>query len=336
MITVESPSSTLLGRPSPVWCWTGCRCLMNTFTMKHSVDSGLEDWQSTMVFSLHQLQEKCSEQRQPLYIMFIDFTKAFDLVSRKGIFTLPQSIGCPPKLQRMITSFHEGMQGTVQYDDSSSDPFPIRNGVKQGCILAPTLFGIFSSLLLSYTFSQSEDSIYLCTRSDGSLFSPTHLHAKTKVWRELIRELLFADNAALTAHTAEALQLLISCFTCAGREFGLTICLKMTNIMGQDLNSIQSISISHYILEVVEDFTYLGSIISSNLSLNAKLNTQIGKTATAVACLAKRVWKTPCWPSTPRWRFTKPACSAHCSMADKHGLCTPPIMHTQCLPPALP
>ena len=46
-ITMESPFSALLGRPWPMWCWTGCRCLLRAFTQKHSVDSGLEDWQST-------------------------------------------------------------------------------------------------------------------------------------------------------------------------------------------------------------------------------------------------------------------------------------------------
>ena len=39
-----------------------------------------------MVFSLLQLQEKCREQHMPLYIAFIDLTKAFDLVSRDGLF----------------------------------------------------------------------------------------------------------------------------------------------------------------------------------------------------------------------------------------------------------
>ena len=185
-----------------------------------------------MIFSLHQLQETCHKQRWPLYIAFIDLSKAFDLVSRKGLCTLLQRIRCPPKLLRMITSFHEGMQGIVQYDDSSLGSFPIRNGVKQGCILAPTLLSIFFSLLLSYAFSQSEDSIYLCTRSDRSLFSLTCLQVKTKVWRVLIRELLFADAAALTAHTEEALQGLISFLTGACREFGLTISLKKTKIMG--------------------------------------------------------------------------------------------------------
>ena len=48
-----------------------------------------------MVFSLRQLQEKCREQQQPLYIAFIDLTKAFDLVSRDGLFQLLPRIGCP-------------------------------------------------------------------------------------------------------------------------------------------------------------------------------------------------------------------------------------------------
>ena len=48
-----------------------------------------------MIFSIRQLQEKCREQQMPLYIAFIDLTKAFDLVSRQGLFQLLK-IGCPP------------------------------------------------------------------------------------------------------------------------------------------------------------------------------------------------------------------------------------------------
>ncbi|KAI4888924.1 hypothetical protein NFI96_005934 [Prochilodus magdalenae] len=172
-----------------------------------------------MIFSLRQLQEKCREQRRPLYIAFIDLTKAFNLVSRSGLFTLLQRIGCPSKLLRIITSFYEDTQGTVQYDGSSSEPFLIKSGVKQGCVLAPTLFGILFSLLLRYAFSQSEEGVYIHTRSNGSLFNLTRLRAKTKVRKVLIRELLFANDAALTAHTEAGLQELINCFSDACKEF---------------------------------------------------------------------------------------------------------------------
>ncbi|KAK4325144.1 hypothetical protein Pmani_004298 [Petrolisthes manimaculis] len=76
----------------------------------------------------------------------------------------------------------------------------------------------------------------------------------------------------------------------ACEEFGLTISLKKTDIMGQDVSSTLSISIGNYTLEVVTNFTYLGSTISSNLSLDVELNSWIGKAATAMARLASRVW----------------------------------------------
>lgn len=147
-----------------------------------------------MVFSLRQLQEKCREQRRPMYLAFIDLTKAFDLVSRSGLFALLHKIGCPPKLLKMVESFHDNMSGTVQYDGASSDPFPIKSGVKQGCVLAPTLFGIFFSLLLRYAFSESENGIFLHTRSDWNLFNLARLRAKTKLRKVLIWEMLYADD----------------------------------------------------------------------------------------------------------------------------------------------
>ena len=59
-----------------------------------------------MIFSVRQLQEKCNEQNMPLYIAFIDLTKAFDLVSRKGLFAILLKIGCPPNLFSIVKSFH--------------------------------------------------------------------------------------------------------------------------------------------------------------------------------------------------------------------------------------
>ena len=72
-----------------------------------------------MIFSLRQLQEKYREQHMPLYIAFIDLTKTFDLVSRDGLFKILPKIGCPPKLQSMIETFHTDTKGTVQINAAS-------------------------------------------------------------------------------------------------------------------------------------------------------------------------------------------------------------------------
>ena len=229
----------------------------------------------------------------PLYIAFIDLTKAFDLVSRDGLFQILPTTGCPPKLQSMIESFHANMKGTVQFNGSSSRPFDTRSGVKQGCVLAPTLFGIFFAPLLRDAFGTASEGICLRTRSDGRLFNLGRLRAKTKVHEALIRDMLFADDAAVTTHTQQKLQTLMDSFSQACNDFGLTISLKKTNVLGQETMKLPGITIDDYELVVVEQLTYLGSTITDNLSLDTEIDTRIGKAATTLIRLTSRVWTNP-------------------------------------------
>ena len=166
-----------------------------------------------------------------LYIAFIDLTKAFDIISRDGLFKVLTRIGCPPKLQSMIESFQTDTKGTVQFNGTFSDPFEIRSGVKQGGVLAPMLFGTFFGLLLKHVLDTTTEGIYLRTRSDDKLFNLARLRAKTKVRKSLIRDMLFADDAAVATHTQEELQSLMDCFSQACKDFGLTIILKKTNVL---------------------------------------------------------------------------------------------------------
>ena len=242
-----------------------------------------------VIFSLRQLQEKCREQRRPLFIAFIDLTKAFDLVSRDGLFKILPKIGCSPRLLSIIRSFHEDMKGTVVFDGSTSAAFNMRSGVKQGCVLAPALFGIFA-VMLKYAFGPAAEGIYLQTRAEGKLFNLSRLRAKTKVELRCLHDFLFADDAAVTAHSAEDLQQLMARFSYACQDFGLTISLKKTQVMGQDTDSAPAISINDHELDVIHDFVYLGSAISDTLSLDAELNRRIGKAATTMTRLTKKAW----------------------------------------------
>ena len=101
-----------------------------------------------MIFAARQLQEKCQEQHQDLYMVFIDLTKAFDSVHREGLWKILKKIGCPQKFVNIIRSFHDGMRGCVLDNGETSAPFTITSGTKQGCVLAPLLFSIFLSMML--------------------------------------------------------------------------------------------------------------------------------------------------------------------------------------------
>ncbi|KAK4328599.1 hypothetical protein Pmani_001075 [Petrolisthes manimaculis] len=105
----------------------------------------------------------------------------------------------------------------------------------------------------------------------------------------LCTELLFADDAAVVSHSEKHLQQLISKFTRACKEFGLTISIKKTNVMGQGVNSPPSIYIDNKALDVAENFTYLGTTITNNLFLNTELDRRIVKASAVMSRLNKRV-----------------------------------------------
>ena len=58
--------------------------------------------------------------------------KRVDLMGRKGLFQLLRKIECHPK---HLVSYHESIRDTVSCDGFTSDPFPIKSGVKQGCLI---------------------------------------------------------------------------------------------------------------------------------------------------------------------------------------------------------
>ena len=101
--------------------------------------------------------------------------------------------------------------------------------------------------------------------------------------------MLFADDAAVVSHT-EGLQQLVRRLSHACKESGLKVSLKKTNVMAQDAGHPPTIAIDRYNLEVVENFTYLGSTISNSLSIDIEVNSRIGKATAVMAKLSQRVW----------------------------------------------
>ena len=82
-----------------------------------------------------------------LYMTFVDLTKAFDTVSREGLWKVLTKFGCPTKFIAMVRQFHDVMLAGVQNDGEFSDPYP-ETSVKQGSVLAPTLFSMMFSAML--------------------------------------------------------------------------------------------------------------------------------------------------------------------------------------------
>ena len=144
-----------------------------------------------MIFTARQLQEKCQEQRCDLYTTFVDLTKAFDTVSRDGLWKILAKYGCPKKFISIVWHFYDGMRAHVQN-----------------------------------VFHHSEDGICIIYQTDGKLHNQCHLKAVTKVKQTVIRYLLFADDCALNVTIECNMQYSLDRFSTACDNFGLTISTK--------------------------------------------------------------------------------------------------------------
>ena len=249
-----------------------------------------------MIFAVRQIQEKCREQNQNLYILFVDLTKAFDTVSRGGLWAILSKLGCPERFVSIIRSFHEGMMARVIEHGSASDPFPVSNGVKQGCVLAPTLFSLLFASMLFAALSKTSSGINVRYRCDGRFFDLRRLKAKTKVLEALVRDFLFADDCALVAVNEPDLQELASCLSEAAKAFGLTISLRKTEVMLQPAPGLTpppepSIVIEGTKLNNVECFTYLGSTLTSTGSMDREVSNRLAKAGASFGRLWTRVWR---------------------------------------------
>ncbi|KAL8570335.1 hypothetical protein ACOMHN_035753 [Nucella lapillus] len=221
-----------------------------------------------MIFAVRQVQEKRIEQNLDPYAVFNDLTKAFDTVNRVALWTVLQKLGCPRKFVNLIRLFHDSMTSMVLSGGEAFEPFEITNGVKQGCVLAPVLFNLFFTCVLSHAVRDIKDGVYI------RLSSPTTVLS----WK---------------TRPESALQLIVNKFAEAFYLFGLTISLGKTEVLFQPspltTGRHPSISIEETELKTVEECKYLGSVISSDGSLDKEINARICKASQALGRLRARM-----------------------------------------------
>ncbi|BHF60457.1 hypothetical protein SprV_0100342200 [Sparganum proliferum] len=184
-----------------------------------------------MIFAARQLQEKCQEMRTHLYSTFVDLTKAFDTVNREELWKIMQKFGCPERFIQMVRQLHYGMMARVTDNGAVSEAFTVTNGVKQGCVLAPTLFSLMFSAMPMDAYRDERPGIRIAYRTNGHLLNQQRMHFQSRVSTTTVHELLFADDCALNTTSEEEMQRSMDLFSAACENFGLVINTQKTVVM---------------------------------------------------------------------------------------------------------
>jgi hypothetical protein len=151
--------------------------------------------------------------------------------------------------------------------------------------------------MLEVAFKNTHEGLYIQTRHDADLFNVSHFKAKTRTSKHLVREMLFADDSALMAHTAPEIQTLVNRFAQTAAMFSLKINIRKTECLYQPVKLLNpppspcEITIDNQPLTQAKDFTYLGSTISSNAKIEKELSNRMGRASAAFGQLNNRLWK---------------------------------------------
>ena len=121
----------------------------------------------------------------------MDFKKAFDLVNRKLLWHRLRSLGISGNILAAVQSMYADVPCVVQTNNGQSGRIRSTVGVKQGCPLSPTLFGLYIDAL--------EFDINQKYPGEGGRLANTNIPI-----------LLFADDVILIAETADGLTNLLS------------------------------------------------------------------------------------------------------------------------------
>nr|KAG5689255.1 hypothetical protein BaRGS_006375 [Batillaria attramentaria] len=217
--------------------------------------------------------EQSLEWQTPLYSTFADFQKAFDSVDREVIWKLMSHYGFPPKFVNIIRQLYEDATCQVIHDGKLTEPFTVRTGVRQGCILSPTIF----LMVVDWVMRQATDS-----KRTGIQWT----------FSKQLEDLDFADDIALLSHKQQDAQEKLNRVAEEAEKTGLKINISKTEVMRVNHKQHDPIQLHQEDIKEVDKFIYLGSVVSKDGGTDEDIKSRTNKARHAFRTLR------PIWRST--------------------------------------
>ncbi|BHF61543.1 hypothetical protein SprV_0100451800 [Sparganum proliferum] len=224
------------------------------------------------IFTLRRILEFLHSHQQPTVVCIIDFATAFDSLHRESLWRIMALDGVPTKIMAMIKAYYRSTSASVLLRNNLSQPFGIRSGVRQGCILSPILFNCATDWILWRALRES----------DGVEFAPGHR----------LTELDYADDVALLASSFGDLQSMVSRVNEVAISVGLSINAGKAKVFSSCIHDQEKAPLEVDVcqLEDVDSFKYLRARRMPNGQSKADIVSRIDAARWVLSNLRKCLW----------------------------------------------
>ena len=236
--------------------------------------AGFRKGRSTVdqIFALQAVTQKyLSRRRGRFYVIFVDFSKAFDTISHKHLWHRLMNIGVHGNFLNVLRAMYSQLKTSVLTAAGVSSAFVSSMGTRQGCLLSPLLFILYLNGLSDLCHSLGCQGVYISEEFPNVL------------------SLLYADDLADCADTPGRLQKVIDAIVQYSQLWGLQVNIDKTKIIvfrnGGILRSNEKWFMNGQKLETVTSYKYLGLMFTSRLCWTLAQQTLASQALKAVQLL---------------------------------------------------
>ena len=201
------------------------------------------------VFTLKHIVDFYSSHSSPVYICFMDASKAFDRINHNLLFQKLLKRKVPCIIVRLLRIWYASQQFLVKWGCNYSSPFHVTNGVRQGSIISPILFNVYIDCLSKQL---------------------TKLQIGCHINSVCMNHLMYADDMVLIAPSPRALQTLMDTCNVYAKSNDLIFNQTKTKCMVIKPKVFSKLYVPVFKLagidiEFTDNVTYLGYILTDNM-----------------------------------------------------------------------
>jgi hypothetical protein len=165
--------------------------------------------------------------------------------------------GLPEKIIRLIQEMYKNYTCQVEHNGKLSEPIIVESGIKQGCLLSPTLFLMVLDIMMTKAMN----------RKKGIQWG---LYDK-------LEDLDFADNICIVVQSFKDMEAKLNDLKVEAQNSGMKINSQKSKEMRVSPKNKDQVYLGGYEIEKVNKFFYMGCMVSQDGGANEGVTNRINK-----------------------------------------------------------